>query len=95
MDKSFYILQILAECLQCYCREIRQMLTFIISLYCLKAYHRPDHLYVLLNITEKIIPKPNIFTETRTQDSFLVCDVSSCNLLAEKKFLFFASFYCA
>jgi hypothetical protein len=30
-----------------------------------------------------IIPKPNIFTGTRTQDSFRVCDLSSCNLLAE------------
>jgi hypothetical protein len=41
--------------------------------------------YVSLNIVEKIIiiPKPNIFTETRTQDSFWVYDLSSCNLLAE------------
>jgi hypothetical protein len=31
---------------------------------------------------QKIIPKP-IFTETRTQDSFRVCDLSFCNLLAE------------
>jgi hypothetical protein len=34
----------------------------------------------------KIIPKPKIFTETRTQDSFRVCDFSSCNILAETKF---------
>jgi hypothetical protein len=41
--------------------------------------------YVSLNITENIIiiRKPNIFTKTRTQDSFRVCDLSSCNLLAE------------
>jgi hypothetical protein len=38
---------------------------------------------VLLNIIEKIIPKPKIFTETRTQDSSRVCDLSSCNLLSE------------
>jgi hypothetical protein len=37
-----------------------------------------------VNIIEKniiIIPKPNIFTETRTQDTFLVYDLNSCNLL--------------
>jgi hypothetical protein len=33
-----------------------------------------------------IISKPNIFTETRTQDSFWVCDLSSCNLAWTKKF---------
>jgi hypothetical protein len=31
----------------------------------------------------KIIPQPKIFNETRTQDSFRVCDLSSCNLLSE------------
>jgi hypothetical protein len=35
--------KLLAECPQFYCREIRQMLTFLISLYCPKAYHRPDY----------------------------------------------------
>jgi hypothetical protein len=39
--------------------------------------------YVSLNIIEKIIPKPNIFTETRTQGSFRVRDLCSCNFLAE------------
>jgi hypothetical protein len=39
--------------------------------------------HVSLNIIEKFIPKPKIFTETRTQDSFRVCDLSSCNLLSE------------
>jgi hypothetical protein len=41
---------------------------------------------VLLNIIEKItiiIPKPNSFTETQAQGSLQVCDLSSCNLLAE------------
>jgi hypothetical protein len=33
----------LAECPQCYCEEIRQTLTFLVSLYCPEAYHRPDH----------------------------------------------------
>jgi hypothetical protein len=40
--------------------------------------------YVSLNITAIItIPKHNIFTKTRTEDNFRVCDLSSCNLLAE------------
>jgi hypothetical protein len=34
-------------------------------------------------IMEKIIPKPKIFTETRTQASFRVWHLSSCNLLSE------------
>jgi hypothetical protein len=34
---------LLKECPQCYCGEIRQMVTFHISLHCLKAYHRPGH----------------------------------------------------
>jgi hypothetical protein len=38
-----------------------------------------------LNIIEKIIPKPKIFTETWTQYIFRVCDLSSCNLLSETK----------
>jgi hypothetical protein len=33
----------LAECPQSYCGEIRQILTFIINLYCPKAFYRPDH----------------------------------------------------
>jgi hypothetical protein len=39
--------------------------------------------YVSLNITENIIPQLNIFTKTRTQDSFRVYDLSYCNPLAE------------
>jgi hypothetical protein len=39
--------------------------------------------HISLNIIEKINPKPKIFTETRTQDSFQVCALSSCNLLSE------------
>jgi hypothetical protein len=39
--------------------------------------------YVPLNITGKIISKPNIFSGTQTQDSFRVCHLGSCNLLAE------------
>jgi hypothetical protein len=44
--------------------------------------------YVSLKITEKnivviIIVKPNIFTKTRTQDCFRVCDLNFCNLLTK------------
>jgi hypothetical protein len=61
------------------------MLTVLINLYCLKAYHRPDHSIRIIEYHRKkiFIPKTNIFTETRTQDSFRVCDLSSCYLLAE------------
>jgi hypothetical protein len=64
-----------AECLQCYCGEILQMLTFLTSLYCPKAYDRPDHSIRNVEYHRKIIIiiiilKPNIFTETQTQDSF-------------------------
>jgi hypothetical protein len=38
---------------------------------------------IWLNIIEKIIPKPKILTENRTQDSFRACALSSCNLLSE------------
>jgi hypothetical protein len=34
-----------------------------------------------------IIPNTNIFTEPRTQDSFRVCVLSSCNLLVENNFV--------
>jgi hypothetical protein len=41
-------------------------------------------LSILINeCHEEIIPKPNIFTGTRTQDSFRVCDLSSCILLTD------------
>jgi hypothetical protein len=76
--------KLLAEWPQCYCGEIRQMLTFLINLYCSKAYHRPDHSIRIVEYHRKIITsKPNIFTRTRTQDSSWDCDHSSCNLLAE------------
>jgi hypothetical protein len=41
--------------------------------------------FVSLNIieTNMIVPKPNTFTETRTQDSLWVCNLSSHNLTAE------------
>jgi hypothetical protein len=39
--------------------------------------------HISLNIIENIIPNPKIFTETRTQDSFRVCGLSSCNILSE------------
>jgi hypothetical protein len=64
------------------------MPTFLSVLIFLKLIIR----YVLLNTIEiiiiiiiifVIIPKPNIFARTRTQNSFTVCGLSSCNLLAE------------
>jgi hypothetical protein len=39
----FAFIEVLAECLQCYCGEIRQKLTFFINLYSPKAYHKPDN----------------------------------------------------
>jgi hypothetical protein len=38
-----YFIKKLEEYLQCYCREIKQMRTFLINLACPKGYHRPDH----------------------------------------------------
>jgi hypothetical protein len=76
----------LAECTQCYCGEIRQVLIFLLDLYCLKAYHRPDHSIRIVECHRKIIiiiPKPNIFVDTRIQDSFRVCDSGSSNHIAE------------
>jgi hypothetical protein len=73
----------LAECPQCYCGEIRQMLTFLINLTVRKIIIGPIVGYVSLNIIDKIILTPNIFTETRTQDSFWICNLSSCNSLFE------------
>jgi hypothetical protein len=76
---------ILAECPQYYCGEIRQMLTFHINHCCPKAYHRPDHSIRIVEYDrEKIVMrKLNIFTGTRTRDSFRVCNLCSCNLPAE------------
>jgi hypothetical protein len=64
------------------------MLTFLTNLYCPKAYNGLIIRYVSLNIAEKsiIIPKPSIFTKTRTQGSFRVYDLSSCNLAETNKF---------
>jgi hypothetical protein len=75
----------LAECPQCYCGEIRQMLTFLMNLYCPKAYHKPDHSIRIVEYRRKNIPKTNIFTETRTRDRFRVFDFSSCNLVERNK----------
>jgi hypothetical protein len=49
--------------------------------------------HVWLNIIDKIIPKPEIFAD-RTQDSFRVCDLSSCNLLSETNKFFVVPFFC-
>jgi hypothetical protein len=59
------------------------MLIFLTSLHCFKAYHRSDHSILSLDIVRNYYPQPSIFTETRTQESFRVCDLCFCNLLAE------------
>jgi hypothetical protein len=48
-----------------------------------KPYHRPEHLIHIVEYHRKIILKLNIFTGTRTEDSFRVVYLSSCNLFAE------------
>jgi hypothetical protein len=57
--------------------------TLIVGAVVVMSYVCHPEGHVSLNIIEKIIPKPKIFTETRTQDSFWVCTLSSCNLLSE------------
>jgi hypothetical protein len=62
------------------------LITFLTNLYFPKAYRRPDHSIRIAEYHGKIIiiiPQHNIYTETRTQDSLRVCDLSFCNLLAE------------
>jgi hypothetical protein len=66
------------------------MLIFLINLQCPKAYQDLIIRYASLNIIENyyyIIHKPKIFTKTRTQSSFRVCDLSSCNILAKNTIL--------
>jgi hypothetical protein len=59
--------------------------TFLINLYWEKAFPRPEHSIRIAQYHRKnIMPKPNIFTKTRTQGSFRVCDLTSCNLLADR-----------
>jgi hypothetical protein len=50
------VIKLTADCPQCYCGEIREMLKLHINPYCPKAYHSPDH------------PETTL-TGTRTQDS--------------------------
>jgi hypothetical protein len=61
------------------------MLTFHTNLSCLKAFHRLDHsIHIVEYHRKKIItPKLSIFTGTRKQDRFWVCDLCSCNLIAD------------
>lgn len=72
----------LAECKQCYCGKISQILTYHISAYCLKAYHRLDNSLRIVEYHRKNISK-KIFTGTQIQDSFRFCILSSANLAAE------------
>jgi hypothetical protein len=60
---------------------------------CVMSYVIPRITYFLIR---KNIPKPKILTKTQTQDSFRLCDLSSCNLLSEtNKFCLGAVFSCA
>jgi hypothetical protein len=58
--------------------------TYIFSnLYCLKVFHRPDHSMHIIEYHRKKLslnPTSSLGLEPR---SFRVCDLSSCNLLAE------------
>jgi hypothetical protein len=54
LDSTLYIQ--LAGCPQCYFGEIRQMFTFLISIYCLKAYNRPDHSIRIVEYYKKGLP---------------------------------------
>jgi hypothetical protein len=85
----------LAECPQCYCGEIQQMFAFLSIFVTRKLIIDLIIRYVSLNIIEKIIPKPNIFTETQTQGSLRVCNLCSCNLLAETNKILKGSDYSA
>jgi hypothetical protein len=50
------------------------MLTLFINFYCPKVYHRPDHSLRIVEYHRNYyyVLKPNIFTETQTQDNFRV-----------------------
>jgi hypothetical protein len=81
---------IFVDCPQCYCGEIRQTITFLINVDWPKVCHRPDHsIRIVENHGKQIIntgmPKPNIFTGTRTQERFRVCGFCSCNVPAETR----------
>jgi hypothetical protein len=75
----------LSECPQCYCGDIRQMLTFLINLYCPKFYHRSDHLIRIVEYRRRKLllflnpSSPRL--EPRTV--FRCCGLSFCNLLVE------------
>jgi hypothetical protein len=74
----------IAGCPQCCCGEIRQILIFLINIYCPKACHGTDHSIRIVEYHKTIISlKPNIFNETRTQDIFRVCDFSPCHFFTE------------
>jgi hypothetical protein len=69
------------------------MLTFHINLYCPKTYYRLNHSRHIVEYTKKIIiPEPNIFNWTRTQDTNQVCNLYSCNLPTETNILYGVSF---
>lgn len=62
---------------------------------CRGSWHRmSSRVSDIFEYYRKIITKPKIFTDTQTQDSFLVCDPSSCNLLFEANNLGIGAFFC-
>jgi hypothetical protein len=69
----------LAECPQCYCGKFERW-SHLLSIFIARKLSIDLIMYVSLNIIGKIIPKPNIFTGTRNQDGFWVCNLCSCNL---------------
>jgi hypothetical protein len=86
--KTFLLLRNTDINMQCYCWDIQQILAFLMNLYCPKVYHRPDH-SICIECHRKIIfiHKPIVFIENQTQDSFLVCDISSCSLVGINNFV--------
>jgi hypothetical protein len=79
---STVITRLLAACPQCYCGEIRQMLAFQISLYCPKAYHRPDHSICIAEQHISLNPTPLPRLKLRAVSGLWP---SFCNILAETK----------
>jgi hypothetical protein len=63
---------LIAEFPQCFSGEIRQVFTFITSLYFPKGFYSPDFSIHIVEYHRQfvIIPKLNIFTQTRKQDTF-------------------------
>jgi hypothetical protein len=68
MCECIYVL--LTDCLQCCCREIRRMLTFLIKLCLPEVYHKPYQWIRKHKYHRKIITKPNTLSRNETQEIF-------------------------